>query len=110
MTWVPSDINFALSGVEILVELMPILREPGLENRIEIFVDGDIRRVTDIINALCLGAKGVVIGRPFLFAMSAYGEPGVDRAMQLLKDEMKINTAILINFARELSGKEPNKN
>jgi hypothetical protein len=51
-------------------------------------IDGGVRRATDILKALCLGAKGVGIGRPFLFAMSTYGQAGVERAMQLLKDEM----------------------
>jgi L-lactate dehydrogenase (cytochrome) len=74
---------------------MPVLRERNLQDRIEIFVDGGVRRATDIIKALCLGAKGVGIGRPFLFAMSAYGLPGVDRAMQLLKDEMVMNMRLI---------------
>lgn len=77
------QLDFARSGVEVLSEVMPVLREKNLENRIEIFVDGGVRRATDIIKALCLGAKGVGIGRPFLYAMSAYGLDGVDRAMQV---------------------------
>lgn len=89
------QLDFARSGIEVLSEVMPVLRERGWENRIEIFVDGGIRRATDIIKALCLGAKGVGIGRPFLFAMSAYGLPGVDRAMQLLKDEMEMNMRLI---------------
>lgn len=89
------QLDFARSGIEILAEVMPVLRERGWENRIEIFVDGGVRRATDIIKALCLGAKGVGIGRPFLFAMSAYGLPGVDRAMQLLKDEMVMNMRLI---------------
>ena len=89
------QLDFARSGVEVLSEVMPVLRERGLEDRIEIFVDGGVRRATDIIKALCLGAKGVGIGRPFLFAMSAYGLPGVDRAMQLLKDEMEMNMRLI---------------
>lgn len=84
------QLDFARSGIEVLSEVMPVLRERGWENRIEIYIDGGIRRATDIIKALCLGATGVGIGRPFLFAMSAYGLPGVDRAMQLLKDEMEM--------------------
>lgn len=79
------QLDTSRSGIEVLAEVMPLLRQQGLENAIEIFVDGGIRRSTDIIKALCLGAKGVGIGRPFLYAMSAYGLPGVDRAMQLLK-------------------------
>ena len=89
------QLDFARSGIEVLSEVMPVLRERGWENRIEIFVDGGIRRATDIIKALCLGAKGVGIGRPFLYAMSAYGLPGVDRAMQLLKDEMEMNMRLI---------------
>ncbi|MCJ1370956.1 Cytochrome b2, mitochondrial precursor [Loxospora ochrophaea] len=89
------QLDFARSGIEVLAEVMPVLRERGWENRIEIFVDGGIRRATDIIKALCLGAKGVGIGRPFLYAMSAYGLPGVDRAMQLLKDEMEMNMRLI---------------
>ena len=89
------QLDFARSGVEVLSEVMPVLRECGWENRIEIYVDGGIRRATDMIKALCLGAKGVGIGRPFLYAMSAYGLPGVDRAMQLLKDEMEMNMRLI---------------
>jgi L-lactate dehydrogenase (cytochrome) len=89
------QLDFARSGIEVLAEVMPVLRERGWENRIEIFVDGGVRRATDIIKALCLGAKGVGIGRPFLYAMSAYGQPGVDRAMQLLKDEMEMNMRLI---------------
>ena len=77
------QLDTARSGIEILAEVMPVLREHGLHDKLEIFVDGGIRRATDMIKALCLGAKGVGIGRPFLYAMSAYGLPGVDRAMQV---------------------------
>jgi len=89
------QLDFARSGIEILSEVMPVLRERGWQNKIEIYIDGGVRRATDIIKALCLGATGVGIGRPFLFAMSAYGLPGVDRAMQLLKDEMEMNMRLI---------------
>lgn len=89
------QLDTARSGIEVLAEVMPELRRLGLQDKIEIFVDGGIRRATDIIKALCLGARGVGIGRPFLFAMSAYGLPGVDRAMQLLKDEMEMNMRLI---------------
>ncbi|KAI6714097.1 hypothetical protein JHW43_003414 [Diplocarpon mali] len=89
------QLDFARSGIEVLAEVMPVLRERGWENRIEIYLDGGVRRATDIIKALCLGAKGVGIGRPFLYSMSAYGQPGVDRAMQLLKDEMEMSMRLI---------------
>nr|POF13110.1 cytochrome b2, mitochondrial [Quercus suber] len=89
------QLDFARSGIEVLAEVMPELRRLGLQDKIEIYVDGGVRRATDILKALCLGAKGVGIGRPFLYAMSAYGQPGVDRAMQLLKDEMEMNMRLI---------------
>jgi L-lactate dehydrogenase (cytochrome) len=89
------QLDTAPSGIEILGDVMPILRQRGWENRIEIYVDGGVRRATDILKALCLGAKGVGIGRPFLFAMSAYGQQGAERAMQLLKDEMEMNMRLI---------------
>ncbi|UPL02700.1 hypothetical protein LCI18_013634 [Fusarium solani-melongenae] len=89
------QLEFARSAVEILAETMPVLRERGLDSKIEVYIDGGVRRGTDILKALCLGARGVGIGRPFLYAMSAYGEPGVDRAMQLLKDELEMNMRLI---------------
>jgi L-lactate dehydrogenase (cytochrome) len=89
------QLEFARSAIEVLAEVMPVLREHGWENKIEIYIDGGIRRATDMLKALCLGARGVGIGRPFLYAMSAYGQPGVDRAMQLLKDEMEMNMRLI---------------
>lgn len=89
------QLDFARSGVEVLAEVVPALRERRWENKIDIFVDGGIRRATDIIKALCLGAKGVGIGRPFLYAMSTYGQDGVERAMQILKDQMEVNMRLI---------------
>lgn len=89
------QLEFSRSAIEVLAETMPVLRERGLENKIEVYVDGGVRRATDILKALCLGAKGVGIGRPFLYAMSAYGQDGVDRAMQLLKDEMEMGMRLI---------------
>ncbi|GAB7357096.1 hypothetical protein MBLNU459_g7903t4 [Dothideomycetes sp. NU459] len=89
------QLDFARSGIEVLAEVMPELRRLGLQDRIEVYIDGGVRRGTDILKALCLGAKGVGIGRPFLYAMSAYGLPGVDRAMSLLRDELEMNMRLI---------------
>lgn len=89
------QLEFAPSAIELLADVMAALRARGWQDRIEVYIDGGIRRATDILKALCLGAKGVGIGRPFLFAMSAYGVDGVDRAMQLLKDEMVMNMRLV---------------
>ena len=79
------QLDTARSGIEVLAEVMPVLRERGWQDKIEVYIDGGIRRGTDILKALCLGARGVGIGRPFMYAMGAYGQKGVEKAMQLLK-------------------------
>lgn len=89
------QLEFAKPPVDILAELMPILRERHLHNKIEIYVDGGVRRANDVLKAICLGAKGVGIGRPFLYAMSTYGDDGVFKAIQILKDEMTMNMRLL---------------
>ncbi|KAK9467977.1 FMN-dependent dehydrogenase-domain-containing protein [Lipomyces arxii] len=89
------QLDFARPAIEVLIEVMAALKARGLEKKIEVFIDGGVRRGTDILKALCLGAKGVGIGRPFLYAMSTYGESGVVRAMQLLKDELEMNMRLI---------------
>ncbi|KAH7160232.1 FMN-dependent dehydrogenase-domain-containing protein [Dactylonectria estremocensis] len=89
------QLEFSRSAIEVLAETMPVLRERGLQDKIEVYIDGGVRRGTDVLKALCLGAKGVGIGRPLLYAMSAYGQPGVERALQLLKDELEMNMRLI---------------
>ncbi|KAG9285797.1 hypothetical protein G9A89_013222 [Geosiphon pyriformis] len=84
------QLDFARSGIEILPEVIKALRREGYLNKLEIYVDGGIRRGTDIFKAIALGATAVGIGRPSLFAMSAYGQVGVERLLQLLKDEFEM--------------------
>lgn len=83
------------SPIELLAQLNPILKSRGLQNKIEVFIDGGVRRATDILKAIALGAKGVGIGRPFLYAMSTYGDDGVLKAIQILKDELTMNMRLL---------------
>jgi 4-hydroxymandelate oxidase len=59
-------------------------------NRIPVFVDGGVRRGTDVFKALALGAKAVGIGRPFLWGLGAFGQPGVDRVLEILQGELKL--------------------
>jgi L-lactate dehydrogenase (cytochrome) len=47
----------------------------------EVFIDGGIRRGTDILKAICLGASGVCLGRPFLYAVG-YGQEGMEHAIE----------------------------
>ena len=72
------QLDFARSGIEILVETMAALRQRGLlKNGFEVHIDGGVRRAGDIIKAVALGATSVGIGRPLLYAYSAYGTEGV---------------------------------
>ena len=59
-----------------------------------VMVDGGIRRGTDVIKALALGAHFVFVGRPFLYAAVAAGQPGVERAITLLHDEIGRDLAL----------------
>jgi L-lactate dehydrogenase (cytochrome) len=60
-----------------------------------VMLDGGIRRGTDVLKALALGAQFVFVGRPFLFAAVAGGQAGVQRALTLLKDEVNRDMALL---------------
>src|SRR6266404_6966858 len=64
-------------------------------NGMTVMLDGGVRRGTDVLKALALGAQFVFVGRPFLFAAVAEGEPGVRRALTLLKDEVDRDMALL---------------
>jgi L-lactate dehydrogenase (cytochrome) len=60
-----------------------------------IMVDGGIRRGTDVIKALALGADFVFVGRPFLYAAVAGGQGAVERAITLLRDEIDRDLALM---------------
>jgi L-lactate dehydrogenase (cytochrome) len=83
------NLDTSRSGIEILPEVMRDLRDAGLEKKIDVFVDGGIRRGTDIIKCMALGAKAVGIGKPAVYSMSAYGQEGIQRCLQILKEELE---------------------
>ena len=87
--------DFSRPPLEVLSEAKQMLKERGLDNKIEIYIDGGIRRGSDIVKALCLGATGVGLGRPFLYAMAGYGEEGVLKLVLLLEGEVKNNMKLL---------------
>ena len=54
------------------------------------FIDGGVRRGTDVFKALALGAKAVGIGRPFLWGLGAFGQAGVERVLEILQGELRL--------------------
>jgi 4-hydroxymandelate oxidase len=67
----------------------------AVAGRAEVYLDGGVRRGTDIVTALALGAKAVFIGRPYLYALAAAGEAGVLRCVEILEAELRIAMQLL---------------
>lgn len=67
---------------------------PDVFEKCEVYVDGGVRRGTDVIKALCLGARGVGMARPFLYALT-YGTEGVSHAIEIMKDEIEVTMKLL---------------
>lgn len=67
----------------------------AVDGRCEVWVDGGIRRGLDVVTALALGATGVLIGRPFYWALAAGGRAGVERAIGILRAELEIALPLL---------------
>ncbi|KAJ7437799.1 FMN-dependent dehydrogenase-domain-containing protein [Mycena galericulata] len=93
------QLDFARSGIEVLVEVVAKLKEKrGLSfpnEKFQLFVDGGVRRATDVLKAIALGATAVGVGRPFLYSFCAYGSEGVEKAIQILHDEFEMNMRLL---------------
>ncbi|KAF4983735.1 hypothetical protein FZEAL_951 [Fusarium zealandicum] len=80
--------NLDTSPASILMLLELQKNCPEVFDQLEVFVDGGIRRGTDVFKALCLGAKAVGIGRGFLYALN-YGQEGIEKYIEILKDELE---------------------
>lgn len=78
------QLDRALSSIDALA---PIVARVG--DRAEVYLDGGVRRGTDVITALCLGARGVFIGRPYLYGLAAGGEAGVSAVLALFRAEIE---------------------
>jgi len=76
-----------LDGVAPTLQMLPeVLAAVG--DRVEVLVDGGIRRGGDIIKALCLGARAVLAGRAYAYGLGAAGEAGVARAIDILRADL----------------------
>lgn len=77
------DTTFA--SVEVLPEVVE-----AVDGRAEVYLDGGIRRGTDVLKALALGARAVLIGRPLFWGLAVNGEAGLRAVLQMLRDELDI--------------------
>jgi 4-hydroxymandelate oxidase len=70
------------------IDALPEIVE-AVNGRMPILVDSGFRRGSDIVKALCMGANGVCIGRPYIWGLGAFGQPGVERVLELLRIELR---------------------
>jgi isopentenyl diphosphate isomerase/L-lactate dehydrogenase-like FMN-dependent dehydrogenase len=69
------------------IDALPEILE-AVKGRMPVLVDSGFRRGTDMAKALCLGASAVCVGRPYIWGLGAFGQPGVDRVLELLRIEL----------------------
>ena len=70
--------------IEVLPEIIEVVG-----GRMPVLVDSGFRRGTDIIKALAMGAQAVCVGRPYLWGLGAFGQPGVERVLEILRKETR---------------------
>ena len=83
-----------LEGAVSAVQALPAIAD-AVGDRIEVILDGGIRRGADVVRARALGAKACMIGRAWLYGLASGGQPGVERALQILRDEIDITLTLL---------------
>ncbi|KAI4231580.1 MAG: hypothetical protein LQ352_008396, partial [Teloschistes flavicans] len=86
------NLDTAPPAILILLDLQR--NAPHVFEKLEVYVDGGIRRGTDILKAVCLGATAVGVGRPVLYALG-YGQEGVEHLIDILQDELSIAMALV---------------
>ena len=77
------QLDTVAATLKALPEIVDVVR-----GRIDVLVDGGIRRGSDIVKALCLGARAVLVGRAYAYGLAAGGEAGVNRAVEILRADL----------------------
>ncbi len=83
------QLDGAPSSIAVLEEIVDTVGD-----QIEVHMDGGIRSGQDVLKALCLGAKGTYIGRPFLYGLGAAGKKGVTQALEIIRKELDLTLAL----------------
>ena len=84
------QLDGSIASLDALPEIVD-----AVAGRIEILLDGGIRRGTDVLTALALGARAVLVGRAAAWGLAVGGQAGVERVLQLLRDELSTSMAIV---------------
>src|SRR6201993_554439 len=84
------QLDYSCATVRALPEIVA-----AVQGQIEILMDGGIRRGTDIVKALCLGARAVLFGRAYAYGLAAAGEAGVTRALEILRADLERTLKLL---------------
>eukprot|EP00898_Chlorokybus_atmophyticus_P006385 jgi/Chlat1/6748/Chrsp50S06481 len=83
------QLDYVPATIDVLEEVVQ-----AVEGRVPVFLDGGVRRGTDALKALALGAKGVFVGRPVPFALAVDGEKGVSRLLTIMREEFELAMAL----------------
>jgi len=81
-----------LDGAQSSIEALPAIVD-AVGKQIEVQMDGGIRSGQDVLKARALGAQGTYIGRAFLYGLGAMGQPGVEKALQIIHNELDLTMA-----------------
>lgn len=92
--WVSNHGGRQLDRVSATIDALPEVVD-AVGGRASVVFDGGVRRGTDVLTALALGADGVAIGRAYLYGLGAGGEAGVTKALQILETELRRDMALL---------------
>jgi isopentenyl diphosphate isomerase/L-lactate dehydrogenase-like FMN-dependent dehydrogenase len=84
------QLDGAPASVEVLAEIVD-----AVGGRLEVLLDGGVRRGADVVKALALGARAVMVGRPYLYGLAVGGQTGVERVLEILKGEVDHALALL---------------
>jgi L-lactate dehydrogenase (cytochrome) len=92
-----------LDGVASCIRTLPEVAE-AVGQRVEVLMDGGVRAGADVVKALALGAKGVLIGRPWVWALAARGEQGLVSYLNVLQREIAVTMALMgVNRVADLT-------
>jgi 4-hydroxymandelate oxidase len=75
-------------GISATIDVLPEIVE-AVSGRMPVLIDSGFRRGSDVVKALALGARAVCIGRPYVWGLGAFGQPGVERVLEILRNETR---------------------